>query len=155
MGVKFATTCGFKNLHMRELGQHDGSGLRQGNKFTQQFVVSQYVYEGFIRIFNDQNPFHISDAVAHEHGFAGKIMHGNILNGFISYFVGECLPIKNVVIQSQEIKFHKPVYLGDKVTLCAEVADFHDSVRTAEIIFQFLNQNNVKVAKGKLFVGVL
>lgn len=82
-------------------------------------------------------------------------MHGNILNGFLSYFIGECLPVKTVVIQSQEIKFHKPVYLGDAVTLNAEVADFHESVRTAEIIFSFTNQQNIKVARGKMFIGLI
>ena len=63
--------------------------------------------------------------------------------------------MKTVVIQSQEIKFHKPVYLHDAVTLDAEVTDFHESVRTAEIAFQFLNQHGVKVARGKLMVGLL
>ncbi len=136
--------------------EHSSTGpLPAGAKFTHEFVVSEMVYSGFIQTFNDRNPYHVSDDAARAKGFAGKIMHGNILNGFISYFVGECLPVKTVVIQSQEIKFHKPVYLNDTVTLHAEIADFHESVKTAEISFQFINQNNVKVARGKLFVGLL
>ena len=131
------------------------AALPKGAKFVQRFVVSQSIYDGFIQTFNDRNPYHISDDAAREKGFVGKIMHGNILNGFLSYFVGECLPVKTVVIQSQEIKFHQPVYLNDAVTLHAQVADFHESVKTAEIVFHFQNQNDVKVAKGKLFVGLL
>ena len=129
--------------------------LLKGAKFSRQFSVSPSVYEGFLQTFNDRNPYHVSDAAAQARGFAGKIMHGNILNGFLSYFVGECLPVKTVVIQSQEIKFRKPVYLHDTVTLQAEVADYHESVRSAEFTFQFLNQNQVKVASGKLLVGLL
>lgn len=140
---------------MREVEQDSGSALHKGDSFTQRFAVSQSVYEGFMQTFNDRNPYHVSDDDAQAAGFAGKIMHGNILNGFLSYFVGECLPVKTVVIQSQEIKFHKPVYLNDTLTLHAEVADFHESVRTAEITFHFLNQNNIKVAKGRLLVGLL
>ena len=140
---------------MREVEQDRCNPLHKGDIFVRLFVVSQSVYEGFMQTFNDRNPYHVSDTAAQAAGFARKIMHGNILNGFLSYFVGECLPVKAVVIQSQEIKFHKPVYLDDTVTLHAEVADFHESVKTAEITFRFLNQNNLKVAKGRLLVGLL
>jgi len=140
---------------MSEVEASSATPLPKGARFTRQFVVSQSVYDGFIHTFNDRNPYHVSDEAARANGFTGKIMHGNILNGFLSYFVGECLPIKTVVIQSQEIKFHKPVYLNDTVTLNAEVSDFHESVRTAEISFQFLNQDDIKVARGKIFIGLL
>lgn len=140
---------------MREIKDGPGPGLPKGATFKQQFVVSQAVYSGFIETFNDRNPYHVSDAAARDKGFAGKIMHGNILNGFLSYFVGECLPVKTVVIHSQEIKFHKPVYLNDALTLQAEVADFFESVKTAEITFQFLNQHNVRVARGKISVSLI
>lgn len=140
---------------MSKVNQAATTPLPQGAKFTHAFVISDAIYSGFIQTFNDRNPYHVSDETARAKGFAGKIMHGNILNGFLSYFVGECLPTKSVVIQSQEIKFHKPVYLNDTVTLHAEVADFHESVRTAEISFQFINQNNIKVARGKVSVGLI
>ena len=140
---------------MSEVEQSATSPLPKGAKFSRQFAVSQSVYDGFIQTFNDRNPYHISDDAARAKGFAGKIMHGNILNGFLSYFIGECLPVKTVVIQSQEIKFHKPVYLDDTVTLNAEVSDYHESVRTAEIVFSFTNQHNVKVARGRMFIGIV
>ena len=140
---------------MPEVEFNSNTPLPKGAKFSRQFIVSQSVYDGFIQTFNDRNPYHVSDDAARAKGFAGKIMHGNILNGFLSYFIGECLPVKAVVIQSQEIKFHKPVYLNDTVTLNAEVADFHESVRTAEMSFHFLNQNNAKVARGKISIGLL
>src|ERR1051326_6481944 len=107
--------------------------LSKGDAFQQQFIVSQAVYDGFISTFNDRNPFHVSDEAARQKGFAGKIMHGNILNGFLSFFIGECLPTKLVLIQSQEIEFHKPVYLNDVLTLHAQVADVFVSVKTVEI----------------------
>ena len=140
---------------MPEVESTSNTPLPKGAKFSRQFVVSQSVYDGFIQTFNDRNPYHVCDDAAREKGFAEKIMHGNILNGFLSYFIGECLPVKAVVIQSQEIKFHKPVYLNDTVTLHAEVADFHESVLTAEISFNFVNQAGVKVARGKMFIGLL
>lgn len=127
----------------------------KGTVFTRQFVVTDTVYHGFIEIFNDRNPFHVDDDAARSRGFAAKIMHGNILCGFLSYFIGECLPIKSVIIQSQEIQFHKPVYLNDPITFHAKVSDYFESVKTTELHFYFMNQHNIKVAKGRVRIGLL
>ncbi len=126
-----------------------------GQTFQQQFEITSDVYDGFVSTFNDKNPLHTNNAFAREKGYREKVMHGNILNGFISFFVGELLPIKNVVIFSQDIKFKKPVYLNDTLTLDAEVCDFFESVKAAEIKFNFRNQNNIKVALGRVNIGLI
>ena len=73
--------------------------LIKNTKYEVPFIVSENIYKGFIQLFNDKNPLHVNDVFAIEKGFKEKVMHGNILNGFLSYFIGECLPVKNVVIQ--------------------------------------------------------
>ena len=127
----------------------------KGDKYEVFFQVNQNVYNGFINTFNDKNPLHTNDAFAKEKGFNGKVMHGNILTGFISYFVGEGLPLKNIIIHSEEIKFRKPVYYNDKLKLTAEITDFFESVNIFEISFFFENAENVKVATGKIRIGVI
>jgi 3-hydroxybutyryl-CoA dehydratase len=82
-------------------------------------------------------------------------MHGNILNGFLSYFVGECLPLKAVLIQTQEIKYLHPVYLNDHLTLHAEISDVFESVNTIEFKYYFENQDKKKVARGTIQIGLL
>lgn len=129
--------------------------MHKGDKFSHRFVVSSGIYEGFTGLFNDRNPLHTDDAFAKSKGFSGRVMHGNILNGFLSYFIGECLPDKNVMIYSQKIDFKKPVYLGDLLDLRAEVSEFSESVNVIEFSFEFINQSAVKVAKGKIQIGLL
>jgi 3-hydroxybutyryl-CoA dehydratase len=119
------------------------------------FAVSERVYEGFVQLFDDRNPLHTDDAFAISKGFKGKVMHGNILNGFLSHFVGECLPIDNVIIHSQVIHYSNPVYLGDELVFSAEVEDVFESVNAAEIQFSFRKANKVKVAKGRISIGVI
>jgi acyl dehydratase len=82
-------------------------------------------------------------------------MHGNILNAFISYFIGECLPVKNVVIQSQSIDFKKPVYINTKIQFIATVDSIVESVNVVIFKFNFQNSQNVVVAKGKIQIGLL
>ena len=72
--------------------------LKIGDNYYSEFTISSKIYEGFIKIFNDNNPMHVNTDFAKNYGFNEKVMHGNILNGFISYFVGEQLPEKNIVI---------------------------------------------------------
>lgn len=129
--------------------------IKKGEKFQHNFKISEEIYDGFISIFNDKNPLHTNPNFALEKGFREKVMHGNILNGFISFFIGECLPIKNVVIQTQDIKFFKPTYLNDELLFIAEIIEVFESVNMAEIKFMFKNQDELKVAAGKINIGIL
>ena len=79
-------------------------------------------------------------------------MHGNILNGFLSYFIGELLPTKDVMIVSQQIDFKKPVYVGDSLNFTAKVNEVHDSVNLVEFKYDFVNSSKVKVAKGTITI---
>jgi 3-hydroxybutyryl-CoA dehydratase len=132
-----------------------GDAVNKGDRFQESFTVSPEVYEGFMQVFKDRNPLHTDREFATAKGFRSQVMHGNILNGFLSYFVGECLPMENVMIHSQEINYTLPVYLNDRLTLNAEVADVFESVGAIEIKFHFTNDQGKKVAKGKFQIGML
>ena len=129
--------------------------MQSGDVFKQTFLITDDIYQGFILLFNDRNILHTDEAYAQQKGFKRKVMHGNILMGFLSYFVGECLPVKNVIIHAQEIRFVKPVYQNDSLRLEAEISNVFESVNTLEFKFFFQNQENVKVAKGTFQVGLI
>lgn len=119
------------------------------------FHVTDEVYRAFQDCSNDRNPLHTEENFAIARGFRGIVMYGNILNVFVSYFVGECLPIKNVVIHSQEIQYKNPVYMDDVLTFDATVDGVYESVNTMEFKFKFANKEGQVVAKGKVQIGVL
>lgn len=123
--------------------------------FSEKFIVSNEIYHGFITLFKDQNPLHTDAQFATEKGFQSEVMHGNILNGFLSYFIGEGLPIKNVIIHSQEIQYRNPVYLNDTLAFSATVIGVYDSVKAVEFKFDFKNSESKVVAKGKIQIGLL
>ncbi len=129
--------------------------LAVGDKYHETFSVTDEVYQGFVRLFNDRNPLHTDEAFARGKGFSGKVMHGNILGGFLSYFIGESLPDKNVIIHSQEIRYKQAVYLNDVLQLQAVVSDKYESVNAVEFKFEFRNAAAQVVAKGKIQIGIL
>jgi acyl dehydratase len=128
--------------------------FNQGDKIKLKFVIDEGVYKGFITVFKDTNPLHTNAEYAVSKGFKECVMHGNILNGFISYFVGECLPTKDVIIHSQQINFSKPVYLNDKLEFEAEVDEIYESVKVIKFKFYFKNEEGKSVAKGNIQIGL-
>ena len=129
--------------------------FKTGDHFEQSFTISPNVYEDFIKLFKDKNPLHTDDEFARSHGFKGKVMHGNILNGFLSFFIGECLPVKNVIIHAQDIQFKNPVYLNDTLQFDATVTDISEAVNVIEFKFSFKNGESKIVSKGKIQIGLL
>ena len=129
--------------------------LNIGDIFINHFKVSDEVYKGFLKIFEDYNPMHTDLHFSTNYGYSDILMHGNILNGFLSNFVGEKLPIKNVVIISQEIKFNKPVYLNDVLELNVEISEIYESVNVINFKYKFQNSKSMSVAKGKIQIKIL
>jgi 3-hydroxybutyryl-CoA dehydratase len=129
--------------------------LKKGDLFSLDFPVTEMIYKGFGEIFRDQNPLHTNTVFAKEKGFREEVMYGNILGGFLSYFIGEGLDTKNVIIHSQEIKYLNPFYLNDMLTLRVEVVDVYDSVNVVEMKFLFENEEKTKIAKGKINIGLI
>ncbi|PBQ31505.1 hypothetical protein CNR22_06910 [Sphingobacteriaceae bacterium] len=129
--------------------------FRKDELFENTFTVSEEIYDRFIMTFQDKNPLHTDQAFATSKGFMSRVMHGNILNGFLSYFIGECLPIKNVIIHSQDIQFKNPVYMNNILTFEAKVNEVFESVNAVEFKFSFKNEEAKVVAKGKIQIGII
>ena len=129
--------------------------MNLNDTYSKSFIVTEDIYNGFIGIFNDHNILHTNEEYAKEKGFKSKVMHGNILNGFISYFIGECLPKKEVIIHSQEIQFKNPVYLNDELNFNAKIVGIYESVNAIEFKYTFQNQLSKTVAKGKIQIGII
>jgi 3-hydroxybutyryl-CoA dehydratase len=129
--------------------------MKVNDIFRCDFKVSEKIYQNFIDIFEDKNPLHTDLTFAQSHGFEDKVMHGNILNGFISFFIGEKLPMKNVMILSQEIHYISPIFLNDNLKFVSEITNISESVNVVEFKFTFINAQQKKVAKGKISIKIL
>lgn len=125
------------------------------DSFEESFLVSKKTYEDFIKLSQDKNPLHTNNEFAMSKGFKEKVMHGNILNSFLSFFVGECLPVKDVIIHSQSIQFKNPVYLSEKLNFSATVSGVFESVNAVEFKYFFRNSKSKVVAKGKIQIGII
>lgn len=122
------------------------------------YKVTPEVYYSFQRVSNDYNPLHTDEAFANSKGFNGRVMYGNILNAFVSHFVGMLLPTREVMIQTQDINYHKPVYMNDDIQLEAGIDTVSEAVNIINYKLKFRRITEGKselVAKGHVQIGLL
>lgn len=129
--------------------------MEVGDKIAHDFEITKALHQGFIDLFDDRNPMHTDVDYAQSKGYKSAILHGNILNGFLSYYIGECLPIKNVVIISQKISYHNPFFVGDVIRLDSVVKDVIASVNVVDIKYTFKNESKALIAKGLIQIKIL
>ena len=74
-------------------------------------------------ITGDMNPAHTNAEAAKNSMFGQRIAHGMLSAGLISAVLGMYLPGPGTIYMGQELKFTKPVYIGDTITATATVIE--------------------------------
>ena len=69
----------------------------------------------FAEISGDDNPVHLDDEYAKDTLFGKRIVHGILVSSLISKVIGTQLPGNGTIYLSQNLKFLKPVYVGETV----------------------------------------
>ena len=138
-----------------EAGSHGYKDIPVGMTAQRDYVISQAVYEHFLAGFHDYSPLHVDEAFARARGFSGKVMHGTLLNGFLSHFVGMHFPGKHSLLLAVELRFTQPCYLGDVIQLDVKVRQKMDvqKVIVMDATFNNLTRNCI-AARGRVQVMV-
>jgi len=77
----------------------------------------------FAEVSGDFNPLHMSDEYAATTMFERRIAHGALTASYISGILGNNLPGPGAVFVGLNMRFRRPVYIGDTVTARAEIAE--------------------------------
>ena len=109
----------------------------------------------FLDISNDTNPLHIDEIYAKEKGFPNRVVYGLLTSSFYSTLVGVYLPGKYCILQGIDIQFSKPVYIDDSLNISGKVSYINEAYKQIEIKAVITNQDNKKVSKATIKVGVM
>lgn len=71
--------------------------------------------EGFALLSGDHNPVHLDEEYASKSRYGKRIAHGLFAASFFSGLFGTSLPGRGCVYASQNLKFRRPVHIGDVV----------------------------------------
>ena len=106
----------------------------------------------FAGITGDLNPAHTNEVAASTTMFKTRIAHGMLGAGFISAVLGMYLPGPGTIYMGQELKFTKPVHIGDTVTATATVEEIILEKNRVILDTTVVNQDGEVVIKGKATV---
>lgn len=122
------------------------------------FNVTEDICRHFQCLSGDMNPLHTDTEFAIQKGFPDRIMYGNILNAYISYFVGMTMPCPDVMIQAQDIKFRRPFFMNDNIVLMSNIEKFSKAVECIVFKLEFyriIPDGRQLVANGHVQIGLL
>ncbi len=115
-------------------------------------TVSETDVYPFAGITGDLNPAHTNEVAASKTMFKTRIAHGMLGAGFISAVLGMYLPGPGTIYMGQELKFTKPVHIGDTVTATATVEEIILEKNRVILDTTVVNQDGEVVIKGKATV---
>ena len=125
---------------------------------TYTYQVTPDVYYSFQRCSNDYNPLHTDALFAKSKGFDSPVMYGNILNAFLSHFVGMLLPTREVMILLQNILFQNPIFMNDEIMFEASIDNYSPTVNFIDYKFKFRrvkDEKKVLIANGHIQIKFL
>lgn len=132
--------------------------LKIGQTESFEVQITKEMEDRFRELTGDVNPLHRDDSFARETGdgkFKGHIAFGMLTASFYSTLAGVYLPGKNSLIHSLDIKFQKPVYAGDRLSVRGEVADKQDGLKLIRVKAVIRNQNNESVSRAEIKILVM
>lgn len=129
--------------------------LKVGQEEYFTVTITEEMMQQFLDLSGDTNPLHNDKEFAQEQGYQDKVVYGLLTTSFISRLVGVLLPGKYCLLQGIDVKYSKPVYVGDILIVKGIVDELHQSVQRAVIRVEIQNQDEKKVVKGKAEVGFL
>lgn len=118
-------------------------------------VITEKMMERFYNITQDNNPLHNDEKYAKEKGYDSRVGYGLLTASFLSTLAGVYLPGKNSLIHGVDVEFPNPVYIGDELTIWGKVTAKDDRFKYFTLKVIIRNQNNKKVCRGKMRIGVM
>lgn len=122
--------------------------IKVGDSATFAKTVTEADVVLFAGVTGDFNPAHINAPYAEASMFKQRIAHGMLSAGFISAVLGTMLPGPGTIYLSQEMRFTKPVFLGDTVTVTCTVAELIEEKNRLKIETIARNQHGDTVVEG-------
>ncbi len=95
--------------------------LSVGDRFEFTKTISDQDIRQFAAVSGDTNPLHLDDEYAEKTRFRGRIAHGTLVGGLISAALARMPGL--VVYLSQDLEFHNPVRVDDRLTAVCEIVE--------------------------------
>ena len=122
--------------------------FKAGDQVSETVQVTDEMVRMFAKMSGDHNPIHLDDEFAKKTRFGRRIAHGMISAALISRVLAMKLGNGGIYL-GQTLKFLKPIFIGDTVTIDAKVLNLREEKGIALIETTVKNQANELLVKGE------
>jgi len=123
--------------------------LRVGQSDSFERTVTAADIDAFARATGDVNPIHLDEAYAAGTRFGRRIAHGMLAASYVSSLLASRLPGPGSVYLSQTLKFTKPVFIGDTLTVSATITAYRPARGVVTLETTVTNQRGEAVLLGE------
>ena len=118
--------------------------------------ITEQMQDAFLGMTNDVNPMHMDDDYARSAGFpGGRLVYGMLTASFISTLAGVYLPGKRCLLQECDVKFLRPVHIGDRLVIKGTVKDKDERFSRIKVQVAIRNQEDVAVLRASYYAGIM
>ena len=114
--------------------------------------ITQEDVQAFADLSGDDNPLHLDASFAARTRFRRPIAHGMLTASLISTVIGTRLPGPGGIYLSQELKFLRPVFIGDRITARAEILEVRPDKPILRLRTTCINHRGETVIAGEAVV---
>ncbi|CAM3859276.1 MaoC/PaaZ C-terminal domain-containing protein [Alkalicoccus chagannorensis] len=126
--------------------------LRIGDRFEDKYQVKDRDILLYLGLSDDANPAYIQHDYAARTPQKKPIVPHLMLNGFIHAAISMQLPGPGSLIKEQQVRYEKPLYHYDELTLKMVITDIDREKREVTIDAEGKNSRGVTVLTAKLLV---
>jgi 3-hydroxybutyryl-CoA dehydratase len=143
---------------MKVKGQHiNDQGLTieeltVGQSYEKSFVITAELIERFADVTGDHNPIHLNEDYAGKSIFKQRVAQGMLQAGLLSGILGCHFPGVGTIYLSQTLKFIRPVFINDQLTLRLEILEIISDKGRVRLETLFTNQKGEAVITGEAIV---
>ena len=123
---------------------------------TESFTVTitEEMMAQFYAITGDNSPIHMDADYAAGRGYPGRVVYGMLGASFLSTLAGVYLPGQHCLLHGVDLRFAKPIFIGDTLTVTGVVDEVNDTFREITIKASIVNQDGKKVTRAVIRAGV-
>ena len=126
--------------------------LQVGATFTVETLLEAEKIDAFAAVSGDYSPVHQDDEAARRHGFPGRLAYGFQVLSLFSALVGQNFHM--AICASVSADFVAPAFVGDRLTLRAEVVQIQPGMRDVVLSVRVF-RGDAAILRGKLFTRFL
>ena len=136
------------------MNQYSYDEIDIGHKESFEVTITEKMLDSFKSITGDFNPLHADAGYAKSEGYEGRVAYGMLTASFMSTLAGVYIPGERSLIKESKIKFAKPVYPGETISVEGEVTDKNETFHMIVLKVTMKNEKGEKVLRGSMDVMI-